>query len=170
MIPCYLKQIERVLEIHGEFSWKTKSAAVSILGSLLCIPDHYENFELSTIGTLEKLTMIQVKQAVSKNILQVLNNYPSTEVSTSHRLICKSICCAAVTVYQEASRTNCNKELLNLLVEAILKKTVDPEPSIHSLALSCISSFAYLLSVFNQLDLSILETIVLQFNNNYLVC
>ena len=116
LIPTYLQQIHTVLDPESGFSMKTRSAAVSILGSLVCIPDHYEKYEIPLVGKTEKMAMSSVKFTVYEEIARVLNKYGSArnEDKTYLRVINKCICCATVIVYQESARPSPDVSLLKV--------------------------------------------------------
>ncbi len=46
------------------------------------------------------------------------------------------------------------------MVQHVVAKCMDPAPTINALALSCLSSFAYLFPLFNDRDTSIIQDIV----------
>lgn len=121
LIPIYLEQIKTVLDIDNTFSLKAKSAAISILSSLICFPDHYDNYEIPILGKVEKINMQAIKEAIVNQIENVLVTYPSEKnvEKTYHRIISKAICCANLLVYQEAAKANCNKELLKVKIKII---------------------------------------------------
>ena len=109
LIPIYLKQIKNVLKPGKEFNKKVKSAAISILGSLLCIPDRYPNYTIpSIIGGIEKMTMDNAKKSIYEQIINFLKNYSlsSSNEEIYYKMINKAVCCASVIIYQEISNPN----------------------------------------------------------------
>ena len=124
LIPTYLEQIHKILDVKSDFSSKAKSAAISLLGSLLSIPDHYGKYEVPIIGKPDKMTMPQVKDLVYQELLSVLHN--QTDVRTTDKthlkFVNKAISCAAVIVYQETAKQDFDTPLIK--VQKIWLKTL----------------------------------------------
>jgi len=97
LIPYYLKQIKNIL--NGDFNNKTKSAAVTILGSLLHIPIHYPNYKIPSITKdTAKITMKEIDGTIKELIFTFIKQ------SKDSKIICKAICCTTIIIYFEASK------------------------------------------------------------------
>ncbi len=120
LVPLYLQQITIVLKPNSDFSHKAQSAAISILGSLLCLPDFYDKYDVPVLGKSERMTMAQVKDTVVREIDQVLTASATihSDDKTYLRVVSKAICCATVLTYQEAIKDNCNLEMLKVILRS----------------------------------------------------
>ncbi len=119
LVPLYLQRIREVLE-HKEgkdlYAVKTKSAAMSILGSLICVPDHYGKYEIPVMGKAESVPMDAVKRHVYDSIFLALELYPAG-TSSEHKylkFVSKAVCCVTVVIYQEAAKDSCNTEIIKV--------------------------------------------------------
>ncbi len=117
LIPAFLTRVNDVLrtvEDKGGFLSKTKSACMTILGSLLCLPDRYDKYDIPILGKKEKMTMEAVKQQIYDTLLMALTLYSggTSDDNAYLKFICKAVCCATVVVYQESARPTCNSGLI----------------------------------------------------------
>lgn len=117
LIPIYLEQISNILDSDSTYSLKAKSAAVSILASMICIPDHYDKYEIPLIGKTYKMPMSAVKATIVTLLRKVFSdgNSSKNEEKTYLHIICKAICCVNAFIFHEASKTNCNPDLLKVI-------------------------------------------------------
>ena len=119
LIPLYIQQVKVVLNLESGFSAKARSASVSILASLLSVPDHYVGHEIPPIVKAADsaksaiTTMLQVKQMLYDEILKVLHRYTSATPET-HKMLCKAICCATVIIYIESTKHVCNADVIKV--------------------------------------------------------
>jgi len=125
LIPIYLNQIQTVLAHNSGFSPKTKSAAVTILSSLLCLPDHFNAYEIPLIIKSDgntKMTMMQVKDLVYDEIIKMLQKYsPNDNPDPVYtKAINKSICCATIIIYHETSKPAFSTDLIKVFLLSYL--------------------------------------------------
>jgi len=110
LIPLYLKQIKEILNFKSNFDSISKSSAISILASLICIPDQYPNYIIpSVIKGVDEMSMIEVKSSVL-NLIWLFIKESNMEADTTKKgldkAISKGICCSFLIIHQEASKPN----------------------------------------------------------------
>lgn len=109
LVPLYLEKIREILRLNSSFGYSTKSAAVSILGSLICLPDQYPDYVIPPISEgAAKMTMPEVKEKVH-DLIWLLIKESNTALETlnkaSARALSKAICCAFLVIHQEAAKS-----------------------------------------------------------------
>ena len=132
LIPVYLKKIKEVLK-NKDYPTKVKNYAVSILASLLCFPDHYSNYIVTSFDEANtKVTMEVIKDNIQELILYTLRykeqsskisyiNMINKEISEDCnddkfmiKVTYKAICCATVMIYQEAIKKKPNIDFMKV--------------------------------------------------------
>ena len=109
------------------FLLKTISAALSILSSLISIPDHYKNYVIPPIINSNKksvssngpISMELMKKRIFESIKQFLSKSESNDDNEKLliKTICKGVSCATVILYKEATGKSPNVE--NVLVSIL---------------------------------------------------
>ena len=121
LIPTYIIQIEKVFKANSNFDDKIKIAAMTILGSLVCIPDRFHDYEVSSVGKNPiKMKMKDIKQKVQDILLAFIEGFKMNMgskgvVKSSEKIIRKAICYANIVIYQEAANPKRNVENLKVI-------------------------------------------------------
>lgn len=129
LIPVYIKKIKEVIK-HSGYSAAAKSSAVSILASLLHIPDHYSNYTIVSFeDAAGKMPMSAVKKKVFKLIKYALDSLHLPEEAKNsvempmdkHRVkvISKAICCATILIGQEALKKQPDVSIIKVLLQTL---------------------------------------------------
>lgn len=122
LIPLYLEQIPSIFAQEKNFPNKTKSASMTILASLLSLPNHYEEYAIPLINNKKgKLQMKEVRSTIITIIKNVLtdNVHWMIEDKTLLHILNKAICCATVLIYQESAKINSDLDILKVYIQAI---------------------------------------------------
>ena len=154
LIPTYVEYISIVLE-DSSFPYDVKSSALSILGSLLCLPNHYPGLKLprinSTTHYIPPYSMQEMKLYLKSNIISILNQPLPAHVNENYaKFVKKGICCATVLVYEEMSWDKRPLDEIIIWEDAFLgvaKKCIEGDTGIACFALSCFSSMSFLFSL-----------------------
>jgi len=128
LIPAYLAQIKNFIRnnkvlfdkknVKGDldndsFPSITTNAAVSTLGSLIVLTDHYEDYPFPS---MPNFYMAELKKQTYELIIFILEEYITTKSKEKDylKVINKALCCATVIVYQETIKANPNKETIKV--------------------------------------------------------
>ena len=125
LIPLYVNQIESILKSKSDFNSNTKISALTLLGSLLCIPYQYPNYEISSVikgGNKTKMEEVKYKiQNIiwnfiheTSNQLQMIKTESDPNLKSTVKIMNKAICYSIVLVYQEASRPKPQSDLIQV--------------------------------------------------------
>ena len=134
LIPAYIGKISEVLK-DKKYSKSTQSAAMSILGSLLCVPDNYPEYEIISFDeTSKKTTMKEIKEKLHNEILYIMKNTEiikdqdvkndeeakekllSAHIKSPMNILYKAICCSGLIIHQECMLKNPNMELIKVML------------------------------------------------------
>ena len=171
LIPIYLQKIKDILNISKGYSNKAKSAAISILGSLISVPNHYKDYSIPLYyNKSKKISMSEIETDIWNNIKSFLLIFSSKNIMRKTNLdiddmlyiktINKAICCASVIIYQESVKPSPRFAIINEdFVNAILSKIEDNNIKNSIFALSCLCSISYLFPLFEKLDKGIITQI-----------
>lgn len=106
LIPVYLMQIREVLKFGNDFDDNTKSAAVSILASLICLPEQYPDYIIPPIiKGVEKMPMNKVKEEVYE-LIHLFIKESKTKLDLAGKAltkaVSKAICSAFLIIHHES--------------------------------------------------------------------
>lgn len=123
LIPLYLKEIKKILDLDNGYPYSAISAAVTILGSLLALPDHYSGYTLPPLPQQpESFQMQDLRRPIYGSIEYVLAQYETTPASPPKFLkaINKAVCCATVIVNQEMLKSEPDMDTVKVNFEATI--------------------------------------------------
>ena len=110
LIPIYLSHIKEILIVDSKFSDTTKNSAITILGSLIFVPDHYgKNYNIPLLLEEGKcIPMSQVKLSIYSIIMNIMITFHIDSKSSKKyiEIIKKTICCVTVLIYHETLKTD----------------------------------------------------------------
>lgn len=122
LIPIYLLHLQEILKSSSPFEDKVKSAAVSILGSLLCFPDRFLNYKITSIVKgVPKMEMEEIREKLQEILWSYIETFKvnitsSITANSSAKVMRKVICCANIMIYQEAgNRQSATLKVIPLL-------------------------------------------------------
>jgi hypothetical protein len=171
LVPTYITSIKKLLK-DTLFSNRTKSKAVTMLGSLLYLPNHYTDYAVPLMDNPEnKFTMQKVKEELYEIILYLLNRFDpigSTESQARSSFIMTKYFSADKygkkiiykAIYQEYIQPNPFPKTLIAFVQELVKKGGHTVMEIQELALNSLISLTPLFPTFNRLDKNITITIL----------
>ena len=118
LIPQFMESIEWVLKTKDNY--EIKSSAITILSSLLCMSDHYNQYQINRIGGRGnvKFKYSDLKKLIIQCILYSFRTYNKTSTNVKDKYYIKFInkltCCSTILIYQELSQLNPEENILKV--------------------------------------------------------
>ena len=124
LIPIYLDTINKILHSE-EYTNELKNICLSIIGSLICIPEHYSGYKIpSLIKPGEKYLMSDIKNIINEIIFNYLESSkdlekitPNYEVKKLIKSICKALCCSTLIISLEIRKSEPDMKLMNVTLK-----------------------------------------------------
>ena len=121
LIPIYFLHLQEILKLNSSFEDKVKSAAMSIIGSLLCLPDRFSNYKITSIVKgIPKMEMEEIREKLQEILWTFIETFKvnmtsPTTAASSAKVMRKAVCCANIMIYQEAVNTNRQPYILKVI-------------------------------------------------------
>lgn len=115
LMPLYLAQIQDILAVDSPYEDRVKSAAMTILGSLLCLPDRFPRHEVaSAVKGAPKVGMLDMKRQIQGILCTFIESFKTNK--SAEKIMLKAICCANIMIYQEAANPDRQADTLHVLL------------------------------------------------------